>query len=153
MSRSERNKKYIDSDVQGALSRRLIWHWCVFLIVAGVTAYLLQVLSNPFRPQMDHLKDLWWTHGPFLLVLVFLLPVFVVDTVKLSHRFAGPVFNLRRAMRKVADGEPPQKLQFRDNDFWHGLSDEYNAMLTKLAPEVEQRKPIEDEKELVGSTK
>ena len=150
MSRSERKKKYIDSDVQGALTRRLIWHWFVFLVVASVTAYLLQVLSNPFKSQMDHVRELWWTQGPFLVVLLFLLPVFVVDTVKLSHRFAGPIFNLRRAMGEVAEGKPPRKLQFRDNDFWHDLSAEYNAMITRLAPEADKATPIEDEAELVG---
>jgi hypothetical protein len=58
---------------------------------------------------------------------------------------------LRRAMREVAAGKPPRRLKFRDNDFWHDLSDEYNAMITKLAPSVNQNKPIEDEKELVGA--
>jgi hypothetical protein len=150
MSRPQRKKKYIDSDVQGALTRRLIWHWCVFVVVAGVAAYLLQVLSNPFKPQLEHIRELWWTHGPFLVVLLFLLPVFVVDTIKLSHRFAGPIFNLRRAMREVAQGKPPRKLKFRDNDFWHDLSDEYNAMILRLAPEAEKAEPVADEKELVG---
>jgi hypothetical protein len=150
MSRPQRKKKYIDSDVQGALTRRLIWHWFVFVVVAGVTAYLLQVLSNPFKPQLEHVRELWWTHGPFLVVLLFLLPVFVVDTIKLSHRFAGPIFNLRRAMREVAQGKPPRKLKFRDNDFWHDLSDEYNAMILRLAPEAEKAEPVADEKELVG---
>ena len=42
------------------------------------------------------MKDLWWSQGPFLLVMVFLLPVFVMDAIKLSHRFAGPIFSLRR---------------------------------------------------------
>jgi hypothetical protein len=151
MSRPQRKKKYIDTDVQGALTRRLIWHWCVFVVVAGVAAYLLQVLSNPFQPQLEHVKELWWTHGPFLVVLLFLLPVFVVDTVKLSHRFAGPIYNLRRAMREVAQGKPPRKLKFRDNDFWQGLSDDYNAMLTRLVPSVDDKEPISDEKELVGT--
>jgi hypothetical protein len=151
MSRSERKKRYIDSDVQGALTRRIVWHWFVFIVVAGVAAYLLQVLSNPFQPQIEHVKELWWTHGPFLVVLLFLLPVFVVDTVKLSHRFTGPIFNLRRAMREVAAGKPPRKLKFRDNDFWHDLSAEYNAMLSRLAPSVDEAKPIEDEKELIGT--
>ena len=67
--------------------------------------------------------------------MVFLLPVFVMDTIKLSHRFAGPIFSLRREMREVADGKPPQKLQFRQGDFWHDLADDYNAMIARLAPE------------------
>ena len=93
---------------------------------------MLQVLADPFRPLSAHLQELWWTHGPFLLVAVFMLPAFVVDTIKLSHRFAGPIFSLRRAIREVAAGEPPRKLKFRQRDFWQDLAGDYNAMLVQL---------------------
>ena len=133
MSRPQRRRKFIDSKVQGALARRIIFHWLLFLAVASAAALMLQVLSDPFRPAGEHLADVWYTHGPFLIVMIFLLPVFVIDTIKISHRFAGPVFSLRREMREVADGKPPQKLQFRQGDFWHELADDYNAMIARLA--------------------
>src|SRR5262245_11987878 len=122
MSRPQRRKVYIDALVQGALARRIILHWFVFLAVTSFIACVLQVLSNPLRPLADHLHDLWWNQGPFFLVMLFLLPVFVVDTVKISHRFAGPIFSLRRAMRDITKGKPAHKLKFRTNDFWHELS-------------------------------
>lgn len=139
--RPQRRQKFIDSKVQGALARRIIFHWLVFLAVASVAALLLQVLSDPFRPAGEHVENLWYTHGPFLVVMVFLLPVFVIDTVKISHRFAGPVYSLRRTMREVADGKPPRKLQFRQGDFWHELAGDYNAMIDRLAPEADAKSP------------
>jgi cytochrome b subunit of formate dehydrogenase len=132
MAQPRRTKKFIDTNVQGALARRIIFHWLVFLAVASLASFILQVLSNPFRPLVAHAQDIWWTHGPFLLVLVFLLPVFVVDTIKISHRFAGPVFALRRAIREIVQGKPPRKLKFRRHDFWHDLAEDYNAMLLRL---------------------
>jgi len=138
MSRPQRRQKFIDSKVQGALARRIIFHWLVFLAVAAVAALLLQVLSDPFRPAGEHFENMWYTHGPFLVVMVFLLPVFVIDTVKISHRFAGPIYSLRRSMREVADGKPPRKLQFRDSDFWHELAIDYNAMIARLAPNTKE---------------
>jgi hypothetical protein len=138
-SRPQRRQKFIDSKVQGALARRIIFHWLVFLAVASVAALLLQVLSDPFRPAGEHFDNLWYTHGPFLVVMVFLLPVFVIDTIKISHRFAGPVYSLRRTMREVADGKPPRKLQFRQGDFWHELASDYNAMIDRLAPEADSK--------------
>jgi hypothetical protein len=137
--RPQRRQKFIDSKVQGALARRIIFHWLVFLAVASVAALLLQVLSDPFRPAGEHIDNLWYTHGPFLVVMVFLLPVFVIDTIKISHRFAGPVYSLRRTMREVADGKPPRKLQFRQGDFWHELASDYNAMIDRLAPEADSK--------------
>jgi len=123
----------------------------VFLIVSSVVAFILQVLTNPFRPLAAHAHDIWWTQGPFLLVMVFLLPVFVVDTVKLSNRFAGPILSLRRVMREIVQGKPPRKLKFRRHDFWHDLADDYNAMLLRLELLGEEQDEANDE-QLVGST-
>jgi hypothetical protein len=143
MSRPQRRKVFVDANVQGALARRIILHWVCFLIVASLTAFLLQVLANPFRPLAEHARDLWWTHGPFLVVMIFLMPAFVVDTIKVSHRFAGPIFSLRRALREIAEGNPARKLKFRSDDFWHELSDDYNAMLTKVGALKENAPPAE----------
>src|SRR3954449_11749820 len=132
MGSPQRKKNFIDSHVQGALSRRIIFHWLVFVLVTSAVAFVVQVLSDPFRGLSSHLSDLWWAQGPFLLVMVFLLPVFVMDAIKLSHRFAGPIFSLRRAIRKVAEGEAPRKLKFRQLDFWQDLAEDYNAMLLRL---------------------
>jgi hypothetical protein len=148
MGYPQRKKHFIDSRVQGALARRIILHWLVFVLVTSVVAFVVQVLSDPFRGLSSHLSDLWWSQGPFLLVMVFLLPVFVMDAVKLSHRFAGPIFNLRRAIRKVAEGETPRKLKFRQADFWHDLADDYNAMLTKLGALEDEKSGKEDSEKL-----
>jgi hypothetical protein len=150
MTKPRRKKHFVDAVVQGSLARRIILHWLVFLLVASLVSFLLQVLSDPFRPLLDHVQSLWWTHGPFLLVMVFLLPVFVIDTIKISHRFAGPVYNLRRAIREIVQGKPPRKLKFRRHDFWHDLADDYNAMLLRLNL-LDDQEPVDAEEQLVGS--
>ncbi len=132
MSHPERKKTYVDPKVQGALVRRLILHWVSFLAASSLFAFCLQVLSNPLRSIGEHTQELWWTHGPFLLVMVFLLPVFVLDTIRLSHRFAGPIYRLRQTIRSIAQGNPPRRLKFRDFDFWHGLAEDFNRMVDQL---------------------
>ena len=82
-------------------------------------------------------------HGPFLVVMVFLLPVFVIDTIKISHRFAGPIYSLRRAIHEIAEGQPPRKLQFREHDFWQDLATDYNAMIDRLGPPGEENPSAE----------
>jgi hypothetical protein len=152
MSNPRRKKHFIDPTVQGSLARRIIMHWLVFIGVACIVAFVLQVLSDPFRPVAEHALNMWWTHGPFLLVMAFLLPVFMVDTIKLSHRFAGPVYALRRALREIGEGQKPRRLKFRKRDFWHDLADEYNTAMENL--EVLDRVPnASPSKELVGSEK
>jgi hypothetical protein len=150
MSRPQRRKRFVDAKVQGALARRLIFHWLVFFAVATIVALMLQVLTDPLRPAGEHLRQAWSMHGPFFVVMVFLLPAYVLDTIKLSHRFTGPVVNLRRSMREVIDGGPPRKLQFRKTDFWHELADDYNALLARLAPNLEDT-PAADKPEPVAA--
>ncbi len=133
MSHPARKKTFVDPKVQGALVRRLVLHWCTFITVAAVVAFALQVLSNPFRPVREQLQQVWWTHGPFLLVLVFLLPAFIVDTIKLSHRFAGPIYRLRQTIRSLSQGGKYTPMKFRDFDFWQGLAEDFNLMVQRLS--------------------
>lgn len=132
MSERNRKKTFIDPQVQGALVRRLILHWVGFFVVASLVAFVLQVLSNPFQSISAHLEQIWWTQGPFLVAALFLLPVFVFDTIKLSHRFAGPIYRLRSTIRNIANGDEPGRLKFRDFDFWQGLADDFNRMVDRL---------------------
>jgi nitrogen fixation/metabolism regulation signal transduction histidine kinase len=129
----KRKKSFIDPKVQGMLVRRLLLQWATFLVVASLVTYCLQVLSNPFQSNSERLQQLWWTHGPFLLVSLFLLPAFVLDMIRFSHRFVGPIYQLRQAIRnnESEDGVPPL-LKFRDSDFWQGLAEDYNQMVNRL---------------------
>ncbi len=149
MGHHSRSKRFIDFRVQGALTRRIIFHWLLFMAVTSAVALVLQVLADPFRGLSDHLQNLWWTQGPFLLVTVFLLPVFVMDAVKLSHRFAGPIFNLRRSIRSIADGEQPRKVSFRKDDYWQELAEDYNRMLTTLGALSADSTNVAEDKQLV----
>ena len=133
MSTSIRKKTYIDPKIQGALVRRLVIHWAALFLVATAVAFLLQLLSDPFRPLGEHFQQLWWMQGPFLLVFVLLLPVFIYDSIKLSHRFVGPVYRLRQTIRKIAKGESPPTLKFRDFDFWQDMAQDFNVMVDRLS--------------------
>ncbi|HYO24038.1 MAG TPA: hypothetical protein VEQ85_03730, partial [Lacipirellulaceae bacterium] len=80
----------------------------------------------------EHAQQLWWTHGPLFLVMFFMLPVFIVDTIKLSHRFAGPIYRMRQTIRSLAKGGAYTPMKFRDLDFWQGLAEDFNQMVERL---------------------
>jgi len=132
MSSPQRTRVFVDPAVQGALVRRLVIHWVAFFAVAALIAFCLQVLVNPFLPIGEHLGRTTQTHGPFLLVLLLMLPIFVSDTISLSHRFSGPIFRLRQTIRRLADGEAHRPLAFRELDFWQGMAADFNRMVAHL---------------------
>jgi len=56
----------------------------------------------------------------------------IVDVVRLSNRFTGPLLRLRRSMRALARGEQVEPIRFRDNDFWHDFAEEFNALAARF---------------------
>lgn len=137
MPHLQRNRIYIDSQVQGALARRLVIHWTMFIFIAIVLAFCMQVLGDPLRSFGEHAQQAWWIHGPFFLILIALIPVFVRDSIRLSHRFAGPIYRLRKTIRSIAKGKPAPPLKFRDDDYWQGLAEDFNTMVQRLSQGAE----------------
>ncbi len=124
-----RGKLFVDKAVQGALVKRLILHWIAFF---GITLCLLAaldfLLGDPNRSITQCLADTWEKHAVIVLVLVALVPAFVYDTLRLSHRFAGPIFRLRSSLKQLALGEDVAPMRFRETDFWAELADDFNQV-------------------------
>jgi hypothetical protein len=130
--RQLRRRLFVDRPVQGALVRRVVFHWFSFALCLAVILWMAQYMQNPLESFGDHLSAFPKKHGLVFIVLVLLLPAFLWDTVRLSHRFAGPVLRLRRMMQELAAGEDPGELRFRDGDFWCELGDHFNGIRAAL---------------------
>lgn len=132
MKLKRRKKEFIDPEVQGALTRRLILHWVVFVGIAAVLAFAIKWLSDPLLSISQHWSEAWYTYGPILMVLACLAPIFIYDAVKLSNRFTGPVYRLRQATKQMAAGELPDVVEFRGADFWKDLAGDFNVIIKRL---------------------
>jgi hypothetical protein len=140
-ARSKRSLTYVDSTVQGALLRRILFHWCCFFAVMAVATISLQTLLGD--PTVAISARFWAEIKGFSLIgiiMLALLPAFMLDTIRFSNRFVGPVGRLRRGLRQLKEGDVNQ-IKFRDNDFWCEMGNEFNAV-AKLVEA--QRKEIAD---------
>ncbi len=131
-STNNRKKKFVDPEVQGALTRRLLLHWLAFAGVAAVITLGMHWLNDPFIPFSEVLAGAWWTYGPVFLVLGCMLPLFVVDSMKLSNRFAGPLVRFRKAISDLAEGQAPEAIEFRNSDFWREMAGDLNRVAARL---------------------
>ena len=131
--KARRKKQFIDRDVQGALVFRLALHWCVFLVVGMSVSLVLQYLADPFQPAGHHFGLFAKNQAGFLLVMVCMTPIFLFDTVKLSHRFAGPVLRVRRALREMAGGEEAERVTLRPGDFWIEIAEDLNKVIDRVS--------------------
>ncbi len=89
------------------------------------------IITGPARLFYMHFDDMWFFYGPAAIASFLLLPLVIVDIIRISNRFVGPLLWLRRSMRALARGEYVEPIEFRGNDFWYDFADEFNA----VAPE------------------
>lgn len=129
-----RRRPYFDPEVQGALARRLVLHWAIFIIVATFLVFTMTWLSDPFLPASAHFQRMVNEYGPALLALVCLAPIFVYDAMRLSSRFTGPMLRFKNAARSLAAGETPAKINLRGDDFWQEVAQDFNRVIERLDP-------------------
>lgn len=141
----KRFKLFIDRDVQGTIARRLLFHWCALAFCMFIMTAVVHVLSSPLESAEAQMNSYVQKHGQVFLVLLMLTPPFLWDSVKLSHRFAGPILRLRRAMEVTGSGEPAKHIKFRDGDFWMDLANNFNKVVDRL--DAAEKKLAEFERE------
>ena len=93
----------------------------------------LQSHSGPPQRFIDLVTELYYRYGPALSASLMLLPVVLLDVIRVSNRFVGPVKRLRQGLADVADGRPAQPLNFRDSDFWCDLANNFNRAAARVA--------------------
>ena len=145
MSKQKRKKVFIDPAVQGALLRRLMLHWFAFAFGATWTIVILQVMTHGIQhPLSYHMRVVWEQYGILILVMLCFLPAFVYDSIKLSHRFAGPIFKLRGHLKDMAEGRPVSPLSFRKGDFWLNIADDVNRIADRMHQLKQQGEDADD---------
>lgn len=153
MLETQRKQNYIDSHVQGALVKRVICHWLMFFGVLAIATIGLHTLTgDPAIPM--HLR-LQAQIGDFFFLAVLMLailPAFILDTVRFSNRFVGPISRLRKGLRELNDLDP-KPLAFRNNDFWVGIANEFNRVAKLVVSQQHEIKALRSKlDELTGST-
>ena len=146
-----RKHLFVDPKVQGALVTRVAVYWVVCLFTMTVMLLCWNMLTGPARMPWTHLDNMWFHYGPALIASLLLVPLVMIDIVRVSNRFAGPLLRLRRLMRDLAAGKPVEPIHFRNNDFWQEIAEEFNAVAARVQGSSASPTPEEEEPELVGS--
>lgn len=144
MSASRRSRQIIDREVQYSLMRKVIIHWLLLLGAnAGVMMFWIFFIDSPLESAQSNFQVFARYYTPLFIISVAILPVFILDTAKLSNRFTGPVLRLRKALNELASGREVEKLKFRDNDFWQTMAEDFNTALDNIAAKDPHRSTAE----------
>lgn len=131
-TKPKRSRLFVDPEVQGALVTRCLVYWCVALFV--VFAALLSPdfifatlgLVSPTGP------SIWVRYTPGLILAGAMTPLMVLDLLRCTNKFAGPMVRTRRFLRQLAKGEEVDPIKFRRGDYWRGYADDLNALLRRI---------------------
>ena len=137
MSRSRRNQLLTDEVVQGELLFRAITYWFFCLMVVSLLVVGWSMYCGPPRPFSVIIQDSLVQTAPAFFGSIVLLPIVLIDVLKVSSRFVGPIQQVRNVLRKAAAGEPTPPLALRKDDFWQDLALYANQVVaTQLMPEL-----------------
>ncbi|MCD0460874.1 hypothetical protein [Roseiconus lacunae] len=126
----KRKRTLVDSEVQGSLIRRVAMHWVVFFLCnAFALMCWIRLFEQPDADWGQTFGDTVRRFLPFFIITVALIPAFVWDTLKLSHRFAGPITRLRNTLKDMKAGRSVPPLRFRENDFWQEIASNFNDVM------------------------
>ena len=151
MVRNQRRRFFVDRQVQGALIRRaVVYVLLVVVLIAFLSSLCIAVLEGPLSGR-QLAEGMWARLGPAWVASILLIPVVVIDCIRLSNRFAGPMLRFRRAMKDVSDGKDVSLIRLRKGDFWYEFAEDFNRMLRKkeAAELLVERKAEADEPALV----
>jgi hypothetical protein len=133
MSQIRRRRLFVDAKLQGALLSHVALYWAYCLLSVGFIAVVWIVFAKRPPSSAKLFEELWMNCGPALLGSILLLPLVLLDCLRLSNRFAGPMVRLNKAIKDLADGETARPVKVREDDFWCEFAQCVNRLIEQQA--------------------
>ena len=116
-----------------ALLLRATLYWAVCLLVQVLMIAFFAVVTSAPDTFYSNLDELWAHLRLSLVAAALVLPLLLIDIVKLSHRWVGPIFRLRTSLQALSRGEPVTPIRFREGDYWQELAGDFNVISAELS--------------------
>jgi hypothetical protein len=135
--KSRRKKTYINRRVQGRIIGRVAAYWILYHFVLWHGLFVYRYAQHrvavaggenalPFRQLY---ADFCASYSPLLFCAALILPLFMVDFVRMTHRVVGPLVRVRNALQQLMAGERVPSVEFRKGDLITEFESEFNEFL------------------------
>lgn len=122
----------VDNQVQSELLRRLgiyamsaVVYFVTVIVIEDSLVYRDRALSTVLIATLD--KLIYWVPG-----LLLLGPIMMYDLLKVTNRFAGPMYSLHREMQRLVEHRSEREIRFRDHDYWNEMATTFNRLREEL---------------------
>lgn len=132
MQTMRRGTYFVDPPVQGRLAWKVVvyWFFCLLAVEVFVACWVVWLDRPTSSLQLVGIV-MRVCALPFAASLL-LLPIVVFDSIRFSHRFAGPMVRLRRGMKDLAEGRVARAVIVREGDFWEDFAEDYNRVVDRV---------------------
>jgi methyl-accepting chemotaxis protein len=129
----QRSRYLIDPKVQWSIAGLITYHWAIFLLcLMTISAIVQAMVAAGHQPFLESLWTAARAQVPILGMMVLMLPIFLRDMLKMTNRFAGPMFRLRTSLADLAQNRSTAKIRFRSRDFWQEVAEDFNSVLGRI---------------------
>ncbi|MBB3210212.1 hypothetical protein FHS27_006058 [Rhodopirellula rubra] len=137
--RKKRSRTVIDREVQYGVVWKIAVHWMALFACNSIALVIwIGLFEQPDVSWKQTVVDSFRRFLPFFVITAALIPAFVLDTLKLTNRFAGPISRLRVELANAAEGRPVRHLKFRNNDYWLEIANGFNTLIDRAGLTAEQ---------------
>ena len=143
------NKQYQYSHLVLLLSIIFI---AIFICIIATHYFLLSSIVSatdktgipPTRTGIDkNINNFFFISFLTSFFIIFIILVFAfIYIIFISHRTAGPMYHLIKAMEKVEKGDLSVKIKFRKNDEIHDVAKSFNKMVEGLRKKYREDKKL-----------
>ncbi len=122
-----------DPKLQLSLAFRICLYWLACLLTVAVL-YGTRLAIQEFPMNVEEMCSKTWEQiGPALLTSLFFMPLMLVDVLFASNKFAGPMVQIRRSLKTLANGESlPDEVVLRKGDFYPTIAEDLNRLNRRL---------------------
>ncbi len=127
-----RGRTFVDPQVQGGMLQKIALHWVLLFSINSMAIVMwVWLFEQPDMSWGEIIANCVRRFMPFFVISIVLIPAFIWDTLKITNRFAGPILRLRSALADAAQGKETEPLQFRNNDFWQDIANDFNGLVQR----------------------
>ncbi len=126
-----RNRRYrllADWKLQGHLCLRICIYWVV--CQTAMIATIIGFIALAGDPDVGAANDgsPWRFIVPGIVASSLFLPIVLLDCLKYSNKFAGPLLRLQKSMKMLAERKTVSPLCFRPGDYLINLATQFNEI-------------------------
>ena len=147
MNFNDRKNYLIDSHLQFSIVTRVFVYFVASILFVALTLTFWNTYVSVGGSFLGNLVSTFTLHSPVFLMSILFLPFAIYDSLKLSHRFAGPIYRLRQDL-EMYKSDSKVRTRIRKTDFLQDLPDSINDLLEELESLKKQQKLNVSQKQL-----